>query len=438
VPPYARAVGPDRPPLPPGRPLPTRVQRVERWGRANPRRVDLLLAAAVGVPLAALSAAAVVAEPSPVGWTVVQLGAAVSVLLALAARRTGPAASFGAVSLALAVSELAPRLSVQQPFLPAAVAFPVSLYSYCAYGGARAPRLGAAVGVAGALLITGRWLVETPAAERGTTDTLLGALLLLGFLLAVVAAAWCFGLFRTVRSVYLAALEERARLAEAEREERARRAVRDERDRIAREMHDVVAHSLSVIVTQAQAGAYVARNQPERAGRALDTIADTGREALADMRGLLGVLRSDAADTGRTEPPQPGLADLPDLLARVRASGLPVQLAEDGTPSTLGATTELAVYRLVQESLTNVLKHAGPDATARVQLTWTEDELVVSVTDDGYGLTSGAGGGQGLIGMRERVAVLGGSTSAEPGPGGGFAVQARLPVQRACAPGSPR
>ena len=430
-------MGPDRPPLAPARPVPPRLQRVERWARAYPTRVDLLLAAALGVPLGVLSAATIVAERPPAVWTVVQLAATVSVLLALAARRIAPAPSFGAVSLSLALSELAPGLSVQQPFLPSAVAFPVALYSYCAYGGHRAPRLGAAVGVAGALLITGRWLVETPAAERSETDTLLGALLLLGFLLAVVAAAWSFGLFRTVRSVYLATLEERARLAEAEREERARRAVRDERDRIAREMHDVVAHSLSVIVTQAQAGAYVARNEPERAARVLDTIAETGREALVDMRGLLGVLRSDSADAGPAEPPQPGLADLPDLLARVRASGLRVDLAENGTPGRLGAAAGLAVYRLVQESLTNVLKHAGPDAAARVRLTWAEEELVVSVTDDGYGLTPGPGGGQGLLGMQERVAVLGGSAEAGPQPGGGFMVEARLPLPADRTPGSP-
>jgi signal transduction histidine kinase len=431
-------VGPDRPPLAPARPVPPRLQRVERWIRAHPGRFDLLVAAVLAAPLLPLSAVAALGAPAPVPWRVVQLGAAVVVHLALAARRAAPAQSFGAVALALAVSEAAPGLSLQQPFLPSAVAFPVALYSYCAYGGRRAPRLGPAVGIAGAAVIAARWLVETPAADRGGTDALLGALLLLGFLVAVVVAAWSFGLFRTVRSVYLATLEQRARLAEAEREDRARRAVREERDRIAREMHDVVAHSLSVIVTQAQAGAYLAGDRPERAAGVLATIADVGREALADMRGLLGVLRSDSPGDDPAEPPQPGLADLPDLLARVRAAGLPVRLTEDGTPGRLGAAAGLAVYRLVQESLTNVLKHAGPDATARVGLTWTEEELVVSVTDDGYGLTPGTGGGQGLIGMQERVAVLGGVASAGPRPGGGFAVEARLALHSDRISGSPR
>ncbi len=210
--------------------------------------------------------------------------------------------------------------------------------------------------------------------------------MLLGFLLAVVVASWSLGVFRTVRSVYLGALEERARLAEAEREERARRAARDERARIAREMHDVVAHSLSVIVSQAQGGAYVAGAQPERAAKALETIAETGREALADMRGLLGVLRADpdAAEPAPADP-QPGLADVPELVARVRAAGLLVALTEAGTPRRLGAAAGLAAYRLVQESLTNTLKHAGAAARAEVRLCWTEEELVVEVIDDGRG-----------------------------------------------------
>jgi signal transduction histidine kinase len=324
-----------------------------------------------------------------------------------------------------------PGLSVEAPFLPSAVAFPVALYSYCAYGGRRATLLGGLVGAAGALLITGRSVVQTAPADRTEADSLLSAALLLGFLLAVVVASWSLGVFRTVRSVYLSALEQRARLAESEREERARRAVLDERARIAREMHDVVAHSLSVIVSQAQGGAYVAGSQPERAARALETIAETGREALADMRGLLGVLRADPdAAAPAPEDPQPGLADLPELVARVRAAGLPVELTETGTPRRLGAATGLAAYRLVQESLTNTLKHGGPAARAEVRLQWTDEELAVTVTDDGDGPASTGAGGQGLVGMRERAAVVGGRAEAGPRPGGGFAVTARFPAAR--------
>lgn len=417
---YARGMGA-------AAPVPPRLERLERWGRAHPDYVDLLLAIAVGLSLSALSVSALAELRPGAAWAAVHLAAGLVVDVALAARRRAPAASFAAVSLALAVGELTPGLTREQPFLPSAVAFPFALYSYCVHGGPRAPRRGALVGAAGALLIAGRWLVETPAADRGTAEVVLGGLLLLGFLLAVVAAAECLGLFRTVRSVYLTTLEERTRLAETEREERAARAVRAERDRIAREMHDVVAHSLSIIVSQAQGGAYVAGTRPDRAARALETIAETGREALADMRGLLGVLLASAPSAG-DDAPQPGLADLPDLLAGVRATGLRVSEEQEGTPRRLGAAAGLAVYRLVQESLTNALKHAGPDATAQVRLVWTDEELVVSVCDDGVGVTPGDGGGHGLIGMRERIAVLGGSTTAEPRPGGGFLVEARLPL----------
>jgi signal transduction histidine kinase len=456
--------------------MPAPLERVARWAGAEPRRVDLLLAALLTLVVGSVSVTAVLDGRPVTGWMVVQVAVGVLAPAALAVRRSAPALSFGLVSVPLAVSELAPGLPPDQPFLPTAVVFPIALYSYCAHGGAWAPRAGAVVGAAGAVLIAGRAVFTADPGDRGDADTLLGSLLLLGFLLAVVASAWSFGLFRTVRAVYLDTLEERARLAEAEREDQARRAVREERDRIARELHDVVAHSLSVIVTQAQGAAYVAGARPDQAARALDTIAETGREALADMRGLLGVLRVDPADHGAgagpdeprglggtggpdgpdrpggpdgagdggaaigdgyglgdggraAEPPQPGLADLPDLVARVRAAGLPVAYAETGTPARLGAAAGLAVYRLVQESLTNTLKHAGPDAAARVELAWTGPELVVRVRDDGRGPVPGGTGpaGHGLVGMRERVALAGGTTWAGAGPGGGFLVTARLP-----------
>jgi signal transduction histidine kinase len=435
MPPVSSSVPPpERPPAPGAAAGSTgsRLERLDEWLRAHPRRVDLALAVLLAVPLGALTVGAV--DRDRWGWAAAQLGCAAVVLAAPVVRRTAPAPSFAVGAVALAISELIPGLVPNSPFLPAAAVFPVALYSYCAYGGRRAPVLGALVGAAGALLITGRWLAQAEAAERWEADTVLGRLLLLGFLLAVVAAAVSFGIFRTVRTVYLATLEERARLAESEREERARRAVREERARIAREMHDVVAHSLSVIVSQAQGAAYVAPTRPDRAAQALDTIAETGRESLADMRGLLGVLRSEPAEAGAVAPgppePQPALADLPDLVERIRAAGVPVRLTETGTPRRLAPATALAVYRLVQESLTNTLKHAGPDAQAEVGLAWTEEELTVTITDDGYGETPGPGGGQGLVGMRERAAVLGGRVAAGPATDRGFTVEAHFPVGR--------
>lgn len=419
---------PTRPDRRPGAPA-AAAARLDGWLRARRRQVDAGLAVLLAAALGPFTVLALPADRP--GWVAAQLGCAAAVHVALAFRRGAPAVSFGVASVALAVSELLPGLSRETPFLPSAIAYPVALYSFCAYGGRRAPLLGALVGTAGAVLISGRAVAEAGPGTRSEAETLLNSALLLGFLLAVVVASWSLGVFRTVRSVYLAALEERARLAEAEREDRVRRAARDERARIAREMHDVVAHSLSVIVSQAQGGAYVAADQPERAARALDTIAETGREALADMRGLLGVLRADpdAPDTeAAPADPQPSLADLPDLVARVRDAGLSVSLAETGAPRRLGAATGLAAYRLVQESLTNTLKHAGPAARAEVRLEWTQEELVVEVTDDGDGPGADNGGGQGLVGMRERVTVVGGVAEAGPRPGGGFAVAARFPV----------
>lgn len=377
---------------------------VERWARAHWRSIDRAVAALLALGLAPFSAVVLLGGHPVTAWAFPQLAAVVVVHAAVAWRRAAPTASFAALSGALAYSELAPGLPGNTPFVPSAVVFPVGLYAYCV---ARRPWLGAAVGAVGALLITGR--------VARTSDASVPTLLLLyGLLLAVVTASVAAALVRTARD----------RLAAAEREDQVRR----ERDRIARELHDVVAHSLAVIVSQAQGAAYVAGTRPDRAVAALDTIAETGRDALADMRGLVGVLRATPA--GPAEPPQPGLADLAELVAGVRCAGLPVELAATGSPGRLAAATQLAAYRLVQEGLTNTLKHAGPGATARVGLTWTEAELVVEVTDDGAGPVAGGAGGHGLAGMRERVALAGGTVRAGERAGGGFAVRAALPRDR--------
>ena len=169
-----------------------------------------------------------------------------------------------------------------------------------------------------------------------------------------------------------------------ERAESARLAVLEERARIAREMHDIVAHSLAVIVRQAEGGAFIAERDPGRAGHALRTIAGTGRGALADMRGLLGVLRDGASGA---DTPQPTLADVPRLVAGVRDTGLDARLTQSGEAFPLSAATELAVYRLAQEGLTNAVKYAGPRARVAVELRWEPAELTVQVTDDGRGTT---------------------------------------------------
>jgi signal transduction histidine kinase len=340
---------------------------------------------------------------------------------ALALRRTAPEVSFALVAGALAVQVLALPIP-----LPSDVLFPVSVYAASAYGRRPWGLAALGVGVVGALVGAVRFATGSPAG-------LVVAALSAGFMAAAVVAAWGLGSFRRVREQYVQALEEGARHAEAEREERARHAALEERTRIAREMHDVVAHSLSVVVVQAQGGAYAARADPEAAVKVLDTIAATARSALTDMRGLLGVVRgSDTGGGPAGEAPQPGLGDLAALLDRTRAAGIAVHWTQSGHPRPLTPTAGLAIYRIVQESLTNTLKHGGPGAAATVGFDWQQAALAVTVADNGHGVGPGRtdGGGHGLVGMRERLAVFGGALELGPRPGGGFQVRAWLPYAR--------
>jgi signal transduction histidine kinase len=393
---------------------------VHRW-MGNRGRVDVLLAATVGAPVAALSVfMAVVSVP---GSRAVAVAVSLTVAhAALAARRVAPVASFGAVCAAFTA-----QIAVTGMFLilPSTLVFPVALYSVCAYGSRRVAGLALGAGICGAVLATVRFTHDGSVTAAGLRPS---PFLVSGLLLAVVVAGWSLGLLHRARLSYLAVLRERARLLAADREERARRAVHEERTRIAREMHDVIAHSLSVIINQAKGGRYAARSDPGRAGDILATIEETGRHALADMRGLLGVLRSgETNDDGLGQQPQPALRDLPELLDRVRAAGLPVHHREHGTTHRLSPVAELAVFRVVQEALTNTIKHAGDTARAEVEFTWAPDGLTVTVRDHGPERRPVEESGHGLIGMRERIAAVGGSISAEPASGGGFLVTARLP-----------
>lgn len=241
----------------------------------------------------------------------------------------------------------------------------------------------------------------------------------LALAVAAVAVAWALRATRARRRA-----EERAAATDAAELALART---EERTRIAREMHDVIAHTLSVVVAQADGGRLAARTDPTKAVHALETIADVSRAALTEVRGLLGVLRGEegAAALG----PQPTLEDIPALVASVRDGGLDVSLVTTGTPRPLPIGAGLAAYRTVQEGLTNVLKHAGPKATAYVQLEWARSGLGVVVSDDGRGAAAGGDGeGAGLSGLRERVAVFGGTLRAGPRRGGGYVVRASIPV----------
>jgi signal transduction histidine kinase len=201
--------------------------------------------------------------------------------------------------------------------------------------------------------------------------------------------------------------------------------VAEERARLARELHDVVAHAVSMVVVQAEAGA-AAGGPPDRVEEAFDAIADTGRTALAELRRLLGVLRSPG-EAGPREP-QPGVAQLEPLVESVRRAGLPVEVRVEGADRPLPPGVDLSAYRIVQEALTNSVKHAGP-ARASVLLRYGERDLELEVVDDGRGPRTGSAAGHGLAGMRERTALLGGELDAGPAPGGGFTVRARLPLE---------
>jgi signal transduction histidine kinase len=252
-------------------------------------------------------------------------------------------------------------------------------------------------------------------------------------------SAWVLGDSMGTRRAYSAALEERAVRAERERDGQAQIAVAAERARIARELHDVIAHNLSVMVAQADGGAYAFDATPERSRQALAQIGRTGRQALSEMSSLLGVLRTDPEAAPLA--PAPAAAEIEQLVAQAREAGMRVSHAVEGAVQPLPGGLSLSVYRIVQEALTNVRKHAGPGAAAEVTLRYGPDDLLVRVTDDGGTAGAQAGlprysaaptadlAGHGLAGMRERAAMYGGTVQAGPRPGAGFEVIARLPLK---------
>jgi signal transduction histidine kinase len=250
----------------------------------------------------------------------------------------------------------------------------------------------------------------------------------------VLAAAWLLGQFMHNYRSYAAQLEERTAELERARDELARRAVAEERLRIARELHDELAHSMSVIAVQSGVGAHVAETQPEEARKALAAVEVTSRAALNELRRILGVLRQDSQPQGDLNP-VPGLAALDSLVAQLAEVGLAVRLRVEGTRPEVPPSVDLSAYRVVQEALTNVLKHAGP-ARAQVLVRYGDQEVMVEITDDGRAAAPGATGrgdgiGVGLLGLRERVAAFGGDLEVGPRPEGGFRVAARLPFEAA-------
>jgi signal transduction histidine kinase len=379
--------------------------------RASPWVFDILLAVAAASLSMSLFASDLPAERLPRGVVVVGYALALLHTLPIAARRRFPVAVLAtsvASGLAFAAIGLPPFL------LGLAILVPVyTVAAYCQRRVAVAGLAAAELALAAAQLTQGS---SEPVTWAGNT--------------LVLAAAWLLGSFVGDRRAYATQLEERTAELEQAREDLARRAVAEERLRLARELHDVVAHSMSVIAVQSGVGAHVAAAQPEEARKALAAIETTSRSALEELRRLLGVLRQDDEPHGSLEP-MPGLADLDTLLAEVGKAGLAVKLRVEGSRPEVPAGVDLSAYRIVQEALTNVVKHAGP-ARAQVVVCYGEAEVAVEVTDDGRGVAPAGDGragkvGHGIIGMRERVALFGGDLEAGPRPGGGFRVAARLP-----------
>lgn len=334
-------------------------------------------------------------------------------------------------ALLLAIALLATNLLVVDRATFAVVLAPVMVHAAVAHLPTRAGGwVALAAGLIGSLLAPTRW------GYSAQSDSTVYAMAV-GLCAVSVVAAYVIGERQRDRADNQAeqfrVMAERAVIVAAERDQRVRVAAADERARIARELHDIVAHSLSVVIVQADGAAAVVATRPELAPTVLRTIAETGREALAEMRLLVGVLRTGPAEPEDYAPAQ-RIADLPALIDQMRRTGMAVELVTTGTASTVGAGLDLTVYRLVQEALTNVLKHAGPGARATVAIDHGSTSLSVSVTDDGRGSAARPADGQepapghGLLGMRERVLLQGGRLTAGYRTGGGFGVRADFPV----------
>jgi len=326
------------------------------------------------------------------------------------ARRRYPGGALLAIAIAIGSASFVDARLLTHPFISFAFALAI-----CFRWGMRPARVQSVAGLALTVGVAALVTVNDPTAKTG--DFVWDAI--------TFTIAWIVGFAVGDKYREVDAAKERAALAEREREERARRAVADERARIARELHDVVGHSVSVMTVQASAVRRLLEQDQERVSEALQVVEQTGREALAEMRRMVGVLRH--AEDGPALAPQPSLEQLERLVEHTRNAGLPVDLRVEGDPVQLPTGIDLTAYRLVQEGLTNAIKHAGANR-AEVLVRYAGGHVEVTVSDDGCGAGDGGGGGHGLVGMRERVSVYGGKLEAGARPEGGFLLRATLPV----------
>lgn len=438
------------------------LRRLDQWTRLHPVRTDVMAAAALFTVLVALPWIALgpMVAPDPQGrQTAVSLLAGAGMVLPWAVRRVRPVASAAVVTAAAVLHLLAgPEFSMSLLMVP------LTVYNLAANAPRSISVAGLLTGLAGGVangvkvwLFPAQFVTPDGLTVRSPAEPLAMVIMAIGCGLMVLTA-WAFGDVVRNRRLTVRALEDRAHRLEVQSRQERELAAADERSHIAREMHDIVAHSLQVIISQADGARYAAAAKPALAVTALETIGQTGRSALADMRQLLGVLRetgetvagvpgvtdddarrpaADASPDGRGtrlppgRRPQPRLADLPALVETMRLSGLEVSLLETGTPRrALPAGGELAAYRIVQEALTNTLRHGGPDADAFVTLAWTARGLDLQIDDDGCGAAADPatrGSGQGLRGAAERAALFGGTLESGPRVGTGYRVSAHLP-----------
>ncbi|WP_394431860.1 sensor histidine kinase [Streptomyces sp. SGAir0957] len=399
------------------------MQRLYDFLRRHPTWVDGFWAV---ILLGISVASGTTANGSPPrGNEAVSIGCAVVLSLVVALRRRMPEKM-----LVLAIVAGLAQLVFDARTNPSDFAMLVIIYTVAVSGARWASRLALIGGLCAAPLAELRWPTMSSSGAGHIAVTV--------FQMVPFALAWVLGDSLRTRRAYLAQLEERANRLEKEREAQSKVAVAAERARIARELHDVVAHNVSVMVVQADGAAYVLDQAPDQARKALETISGTGRQALAEMRRLLGVLRTGEHEEGGEYVPQPDVEQIEDLVEQVRTAGLPVDFKVEGTPRPLPSGVELTAYRIVQEALTNTRKHGGPNAGASVRLVYFDDGLGLLVEDDGKGAPhelyedGGADGrGHGLIGMRERIGMVGGTLDAGPRPGGGFRISALLPLKPA-------
>lgn len=410
-----------------------RASRRADASQPSPSLADWVWAAAFAAALLPVTVVELVADaglPSDAAWLGVTVGLFAALHLTVVFRRRWPLGALVVASVAMLLLTVAslPGTPAIAVLLPSSVAYLPLVFTAAASGDRWADASALGLGLAGAVLITAVSVAHGPVPEPGPI------IALAGFLVASIGAGWALGRYLRESRRTRAAEALGARQAVEIRLQGERAAVADERRRIGRELHDVISHSLAVMVAQAEASRVLLGRDEARARTAIEHVVATGRAAMTDMRGLLSVLAEPPGAHSAPSPPplapSPALDDLRALVEHAAAPGRVVSLTETGTPRPVSPGTALTVYRAVQESLTNTLKHTEPPTRSDVRVDWGADELVVTVDDDGArpaGAADAAPGG-GLTGMRDRVERAGGRLASGPAEHGGWRVRATFPL----------